>query len=275
MRQPDKSASKKPRPHDDDEIEDEDLDVLEDEDEDDEVPQTGLMAWISREMVWFDGFLMRWLVRIILVGSHVSIGILACYLIVWHTGRGLIYDNVDEIPPRFVGLVLGCPKMVGKYENRHFTTRMEAAAELYREQKLQYLIVSGKSDDEDYSEAYDMKEALIARGVPANHIYCDNAGYRTLDSVIRAHKVFRQDECTIISQYYPNTRAVYIARRYGMEGCIAYNAEDRGSEWTIKVIFREIFVRIMTVLDVEFFKTMPEKIGEEVLISEKTPPRDE
>lgn len=270
MRQPHKSPPKKIQHLDDDDIEHD----YEEEDEEEELPETGLMAWVRREMIWFDGFLMRWLVRIVIVGSHVSVGILACYLIVWHTGRGLIYDNVDDIPPRFAGLVLGCPKMVGKYENRNFVTRIDAASELFKEKKLQYIIVSGKSDAESYSEPYDMKEALIARGVPADHIYCDNAGYHTLDSVIRAHRIFRQDEVTIISQYYHNTRAIYIARRYGMEGCIAYNADDKGSEWLIKIVIREIFVRIMTVLDVEFFKTGPEKLGDEILISEKTPPRD-
>lgn len=268
MRQPDKSPPKKPHPLDGDDIEDEEYD------DEDELPETGLMAWVRREMIWFDGFLMRWLVRIVIIGSHVSLGILACYLIVWHTGRGLIFDDVDEMPPRFAGLVLGCPKMVNGYENRYFTARMDAASELYKEGKLQYLIVSGNSDHEGYSEPREMKAALIERGVPEDHVYCDNAGYRTLDSVIRAHKIFRQDEVTIISQYYPNTRALYIARRYGMEGCIAYNAEDKGSEWMIKVVLREIFVRILTVLDVEFFKTDPKELGDEIFISEKTPPPD-
>lgn len=270
MRQPDKSPSQKKQPSDD-----EVLDHEEHDEEEEDLPETGFMAWFHREMIWFDGFLMRWLVRIIIIGSHVSLGILACYLIVWHTGRGLIYDHVDDVPPRYAGLVLGCPKKVGGFENRHFAARMDAATELYKEGKLQYVIVSGRSDDDGYSEPREMKEALVERGVPANHIYCDNAGYRTLDSVIRAYKIFRQDEVTIISQYYPNTRALYIARRYGMEGCVAYNAEDHGSEWMVKVLLREIFVRILTVLDVEFFKTQPEKLGDEIFISEKTPPQDE
>ncbi len=270
MRQPDKSPPKKIQP-----LDDKDIDHEEHDEEEEDLPETGFMAWVHREMVWFDGFLMRWLVRLIIIGSHVSIGILACYLIVWHTGRGLIYDRVDDLPPRFAGLVLGCPKTVDGYENHHFTTRMDAASELYKAGKLQFLIVSGKTAEDGSSEPRDMKAALIERGVPASHVYCDNAGYRTLDSVIRAHRIFRQDEVTIISQYYPNTRALYIARRYGMEGCIAYNAEDYGSEWMIKVVLREIFVRILTVLDVEFFKTEPEELGDEIFISEKTPPRDD
>ncbi|MDI5754422.1 hypothetical protein MJL79_29025, partial [Salmonella enterica subsp. enterica serovar Montevideo] len=35
-----------------------------------------------------------------------------------------------------------------------------------------------------------MQQALIAKGVPEAAIFCDYAGFSTLDSVVRARKVF-------------------------------------------------------------------------------------
>jgi len=44
-----------------------------------------------------------------------------------------------------------------------------------------------------------MKEALVALGVPAEAITGDPAGLRTLDSIVRAEKVFGLKKFTIIS----------------------------------------------------------------------------
>ena len=56
-------------------------------------------------------------------------------------------------------------------------------------------------------------------------IVMDFAGIRTLDSVIRAKKVFGQDRFTIISQRFHNERALYIAGRNGIEA-VGFNAKD-------------------------------------------------
>ena len=115
---------------------------------------------------------------------------------------------------------------------------------------------------------------LIEKGVPANRIYCDYAGFRTLDSVLRARKVFGQPDFIVVSQHFHNERAVYIARRYGMDDVVAYDAADAETGWMVKMYARELLSRVMAVLDVEILQTKPKFLGKRIEIGEKTPPVD-
>ncbi|MDZ7847837.1 MAG: hypothetical protein U5L96_14345 [Owenweeksia sp.] len=49
-----------------------------------------------------------------------------------------------------------------------------------------------------YNEPRAMLQALQERGIPEEHIVMDYAGFRTLDSMVRALKVFGQDEFIVI-----------------------------------------------------------------------------
>jgi SanA protein len=170
--------------------------------------------------------------------------------------------------------VLGTlPKVDGR-DNVFFTSRIQAAADLYKAGRLQYLIVSGDNSHLGYDEPTEMKAALIAKGVPANRIYCDYAGFRTLDSVVRADRIFGQQQFTIISQAFHNTRALYIARRKGYVDCVAYNAPGVNTTDTISMHLRELGARVLAILQVEFFKTEPKFLGQRVEIGEKHPPMD-
>lgn len=104
---------------------------------------------------------------------------------------GRVYADLNLVPHRRAGLVLGCAERLGGgYLNPYFTTRIQAAADLYRAGKVDYLIVSGDNHRKSYDEPTDMKCALLRAGVPENRIFCDYAGFRTLDSVVRAKAVF-------------------------------------------------------------------------------------
>jgi SanA protein len=234
----------------------------------------GLGRRIHREMAWFDGFLRRWLVRLMVLCTHLTIALVACYLIVWTVARGRSYDKVDQVPVRMCGLVLGTIPKVNGRDNIYFTSRIQAAADLYRAEKVQYLIVSGDNSNRGYDEPTMMKAALVAKGVPAQKIYCDYAGFRTLDSVVRAQKIFGQDRFTIISQAFHNPRALYIARRKGIVDCIAFNAPGAPAGSTALMHVRELGARIQAILDVEFLKTEPKFLGEKVQVGEKHPPVD-
>src|SRR5579859_3256618 len=105
--------------------------------------------------------------------------------------RGKIFSSMDELPVNDVGLVLGTSKMTKRgIENPHFEHRIEAAAALYKAGKVKHLLVSGDNHIKSYNEPDDMRAALMAAGVPAAAITCDYAGFRTLDSVVRAKEVF-------------------------------------------------------------------------------------
>ena len=59
--------------------------------------------------------------------------------------------------------------------------------------------------------------ASMARGVPEAAIYRDFAGVRTRDSMLRAKAVFGQRRLIVVSQGFHAARAIFLARREGIE----------------------------------------------------------
>jgi SanA protein len=58
-----------------------------------------------------------------------------------------------------------------------------------------------------------MKAALMKAGIPESVITLDYAGFRTLDSVVRAKEVFSlTGNITLISQPFHVERALFIAK---------------------------------------------------------------
>jgi SanA protein len=124
-----------------------------------------------------------------------------------------------------------------------------------------------------YDEATDMKNALIQAGIPAEKIYCDFAGFRTLDSIVRAKAIFDQTELTVISQAFHNQRAIYIARYTGIDA-IGFNAKEVNAYHSSSTKFREQFARVKTVLDLCLLGTQPKFLGPKIAIGETTPQKD-
>lgn len=126
-----------------------------------------------------------------------------------NASKQLTWSDVNAVPARNVGLLLGA-----RPGNRYFTRRIDTAAALYHAGKVKWLLVSGDNGRKNYDEASGMQQALIAKGVPAKVIFCDYAGFSTLDSVVRAKKVFGENHITIISQEFHNQRAIWLAKQY-------------------------------------------------------------
>ncbi len=169
--------------------------------------------------------------------------------------KNQLYTTLDHVPFREVGLVLGANKKGRNGLNPYFKYRMEAAAALYLNGKVNRIIVSGDNHIKSYNETDDMRDYLVTLGVPKSAITCDYAGFRTLDSVVRAKKVFGCHSLTIISQAFHNQRAVYIANQNGLDA-VGFNAKDVGSRKNLTHI-REVFAKLLVVLDVHLFNRKP------------------
>ena len=176
------------------------------------------------------------------------------FLIIQTTEKYL-FDDLEKIPEKEFALVLGATKN-GKYgPNPYFKYRMQAAADLYFNKKVKKLIVSGDNHIKSYDETTDMANYLIDLGVPDSVIIRDYAGFRTLDSVIRAKKVFNCKSLIIVSQKFHAQRAVFIARNNGIDA-VGYNARDVKSKINM-THFREFGAKFLTVLDVFVLFTQP------------------
>jgi SanA protein len=179
--------------------------------------------------------------------------------------QNLTYNNVEDIPYNKVGLLLGTSKeLKNGNPNPFFDTRVEAAAILYKAGKIKYIVASGDNSKKHYNEPQQMKDDLIALGVPDSAIYLDYAGFRTLDSVVRVEKIFGQKNFTVISQRFHNERAIYIAQHYGLSA-IGYDAEDVGGYNGKRIALREKLARVKVFIDFLIGKK-PKFLGEEILI---------
>lgn len=180
-----------------------------------------------------------------------------------------IYNEVITIPQNKVGLLLGTsPKLKNGNNNPYFDYRILAAVELYKAGKIKYILISGDNRREDYNEPEEMKKALMQKGVPEKFIYLDYAGFRTLDSVVRAKEVFGQNQLTIISQRFHNERAIYLAEKNGINA-IGYNAKDVNAYAGLKTNIRELLARVKMFIDLAIDK-QPHFLGEKIIIGKKS-----
>lgn len=184
---------------------------------------------------------------------------------------GKIYTSVDSVPHNKVALLLGTnPLNKWGRPNSYFTNRIKTASELYKAGKVDYIIASGDNHTKDYDEPTAMRDSLMAHGVPEDRIILDFAGFRTLDSVVRAKEIFGCDSLTIISQADHNARALYLAEANGIEA-VAVSAPLRAGRWVrTRLAIREWLARDKMMLDIWFGK-QPHFLGERIEIPDVMP----
>ena len=186
----------------------------------------------------------------------------ASAIAVYAISSGRVFDSarIDAVPRQRAAVVMGCVRTLPNgLNNLYFSRRIDAAAELYKAGKVDCLIVSGDNHVKGYDEPSDMKESLVKVGVSADRIVCDYAGFRTLDTVVRAKKVFGLDSFIIVSQPDHVRRAVFTARGFGCDA-YGYAAKDVNGRYSIKTTIREQLAKIAAVLDV-ILRRSPKFLG--------------
>lgn len=197
--------------------------------------------------------------------SILFLALLLSHLVIRSSAQGKTFSNVEEIPNNRVGLVLGTSKKIRSgAPNRYYTFRIEATVKLYMAGKIDFVLVSGDNGSIYYNEPDTFKKDLIKEGIPEERIFLDHAGFRTLDSMVRAKEIFGLEHVTIISQKFHNERAIYLAERKGLSA-IGFNAQDISITGGLNVQFREYFARVKVFLDL-LANTQPKFFGEKVEI---------
>ncbi|NUF50087.1 ElyC/SanA/YdcF family protein [Gilliamella sp. ESL0250] len=170
-----------------------------------------------------------------------------------------IYHDENQLPYRAIGVVLGTSKYVrGGGLNDFYRNRINGAIDLYWQNKVDYLLLSGDNALLSYNEPITMKKDLIKAGIPSNSIVLDYAGFRTFDSVIRANKVFDANDFTIITQEFHCERAIFIALAQDIQAqCFAVPSPK-----SMKLVrIREMFARVGAFIDLYVLKKEPKYLG--------------
>tara|TARA_B100001245_G_C22821593_1_gene395362 strand:- start:269 stop:898 length:630 start_codon:yes stop_codon:yes gene_type:complete len=194
----------------------------------------------------------------------VLVGVLILGLNFWivSSTQERIYYNINDVPPKRVALLLGTSKRtVEGGTNKYFAERMKAAADLYHRGVIEHIIVSGDNETVYYNEPRDMLNALKELGVPEGSITLDYAGFRTLDSVVRAKKVFGQDDVIIITQDFHCYRALFIADHHELNA-VAFSADNK-DQLPFNLALRETLARAKAVFDLYLFDQEPRFLGEQ------------
>src|SRR5262245_10859639 len=186
-----------------------------------------------------------------------------------HFSRSALQANVSALPHKRVALVLGCsPVLRSGGPNWYFENRIAAAAEVFQANKVDYILVSGDNHVATYDEPTAMKQALIRLGVPEDRIVLDYAGFSTLDSVVRAKKVFGLSEFCVITQRDHALRAIYIAQANGIDA-IGFPAKDVSRLRGFRTRCRESLARVRTLLDVHVLGRKPHFLGPAIVIGQE------
>ena len=201
------------------------------------------------------------------VWAALGVGLIfGCEWRIAKVAEGRCVNEVNALAEMPVAVVLGTSaRLADGRANLFFLPRMEAAAALFKAGKVKALIVSGDNGTQGYDEPTEMKRVLVQMGVPEAKIVCDYAGFRTLDSVVRAKEVFGQQRVIFVSQRFHNARAIYLARAFGIEAW-GLNAADVPVALSVKTFLREKLACVKAVLDVNVLGTRPKFLGEKVLV---------
>lgn len=139
--------------------------------------------------------------------------------------------------------------------------RLDVGLKLYQAGKSNRILVSGDHGRTHYDEVNTMKSYLKERGVPGDQIFMDHAGFSTYESMYRARDIFQVHKVIIVTQRYHLLRAVYSARRMGLEayGVASDLQRYRGIE---RFELREILARNKDFLWVNLWRPKPTYLGD-------------
>ncbi|WP_040278876.1 SanA/YdcF family protein [Psychroserpens damuponensis] len=206
---------------------------------------------------------MKKLKIVFLLAIFMLLGLMLTNLMISSQAEDFIYDTVDNVPKNKVGLLLGTSKFLTNGNiNLYYKYRIDATVELYKAQKIDFVLISGDNGSKSYDEPTTFKDDLIAQGIPEARIFLDYAGFRTLDSVVRAKKIFGQNSITIISQQFHNERAIYLAKHHDIKA-VAYNAKNVSGRYGLRVQLREYLARAKASIDI-LFNVEPKFLGDKI-----------
>ena len=161
-------------------------------------------------------------------------------------------------------LVLGCGAR-GGVASPMLTDRLLRGIELYEAGVAPKLLMSGDHGQKEYDEVNVMKDFAIEHGVPSGDVFMDHAGFSTYESMVRAQQVFQVQRVLIVTQGYHLPRAVYDARRLGLEAD-GVAADLRAYAGQTYRDLREVLARDKDILWTTF-RPAPTYLGEAIPIS--------
>ena len=141
--------------------------------------------------------------------------ILNIYIINYSSQYILTQDEFEEKTVDCV-MVLGAG-VWGEDPSHMLEERLNRGIEVYNTDCTDRLLMSGDHGREEYDEVNVMKNFAIECGAVPDEVFMDHAGFSTYESMYRARDVFDVESLVIVTQKYHLYRAIYDARKLGLE----------------------------------------------------------
>lgn len=181
----------------------------------------------------------------------------AARLITAWSARNSIY-TVDQSPSAKVAIVFGAGLQRDGSPSPVLRDRVQAAAQLYLEGKVDKLLLSGDNRFIDYNEPGAMRAYAISLGVPDEDIVLDYAGRRTYDTCYRAKHIFLVDDAVLVTQTYHLPRALFTCNGIGLKA-VGVSADLRTYRKSSLVSWnvRELPASLVAILEVWITHPLP------------------
>jgi SanA protein len=214
--------------------------------------------------------IFKWISRLVLTLS--LLGLLGLFLprLVTALYAAARIFSVDAVPAERTAIVFGAGLRYDGSPTAVLRDRVETAAQLYFNGKVEKLLMSGDNSTIDYNEPESMRQYAIGLGIPDEVIVLDYAGRRTYDTCYRAKAIFGLKRAILVTQDFHLPRALYLCNALGVEavGVQANNIYYR----KISRLFwqaRELFATFSAVVDVQIARPVPILGDPEPIFAEK------
>jgi len=176
----------------------------------------------------------------------------------------LIFTEFKDVPKAKVVIIFGAG-INGDQPSRYLKDRLDAGILLYKNNKVDKILLSGDNGRDEYDELTVMKLYCQKNGVDTTKIYIDYAGFDSYSTMYRAKHIFRVDTAILVSQKYHLNRCIYLGDKLGIKS-FGYSADRSIYPGYKYYAFREKLSVTKAVLDV-IRNRKPKYLGEPVDIN--------
>jgi SanA protein len=164
----------------------------------------------------------------------------------------------ENAPDERVAIVFGAGLRQDGTPTPILRDRVETAADLFFNGKVEKLLMSGDNRFVNYNEPESMRQYALSLGVPYETIVLDYAGRRTYDTCYRAKAIFGVKSALLVTQKFHLPRALFLCNALGVRAA-GVEAKNR-QYWGMSLFiwnFRELLATISAFMDVYINNPIP------------------
>ena len=202
--------------------------------------------------------LVSFIAAAVLTVCGLGLGLTATLAIKWGSEEA-IYRSAEAAPSRPVAIVFGAK--VGRRGPSHILRdRLDAGIRLYKLGKVGKLLLSGDHGRHEYDEVNAMRTYALERGVKAEDLFLDHAGFRTYATLYRARDVFGVRSAVLVTNEFHLPRAIYTGKRFGLD-VVGLSSDARTYRSWLFNDCREFLARTLAWVQVNVTRPRPKYLG--------------